>query len=59
MRRYEEAAMKAQMIIIERRQHPREGLFGEMENLTYSVLRKYGIPGPGQSTVGEPREKAA
>ncbi|MBV9341281.1 MAG: hypothetical protein JO159_10390 [Acidobacteria bacterium] len=35
--------MKTEAPIIERRQHSREGVLGEIENLTYTVLRKYGI----------------
>jgi hypothetical protein len=34
------------MIIIDRRQRPRYGPIAEIENLTYSVLRRYGITGP-------------
>ena len=35
--------MSSQAISVERRQHPREGILGELENITYRVLRKYGI----------------
>lgn len=39
--------MKTQPIIImDRRQRPRYGPIAEIENLTYSVLRRYGINGP-------------
>ena len=30
----------------ERRHHPRQGIFAEIENVTYSVLRRYGINSP-------------
>jgi hypothetical protein len=35
--------MATQAISIERRQHPREGILGQLENITYTILRKYGI----------------
>jgi hypothetical protein len=35
--------MSSQAISVERRQHPREGILGELENITYGVLRKHGI----------------
>jgi hypothetical protein len=35
--------MATQAISIERRQHSREGIIGRLENLTYTVLRKYGM----------------
>lgn len=39
--------MKTQQVIFtDRRQRPREGVMAEIENLTYSVLRRYGINGP-------------
>jgi hypothetical protein len=34
-----------QVIIMDRRQHPRGGVIAQIENLTYSVLRRYGING--------------
>jgi len=37
--------MKTQAPIIDRRQYSREGVLGEIENVTYALLRKYGIPG--------------
>ncbi|HYL12491.1 MAG TPA: hypothetical protein VEV41_05630 [Terriglobales bacterium] len=43
--------MVTQAIPIERRQHPREGILGQLENITYGVLRKYGI-------LGEARREA-
>jgi hypothetical protein len=33
--------MNSQAIFIERRKHSREGIMGELENITYSVLRQY------------------
>jgi hypothetical protein len=35
--------MAAQVITIDRRQHPREGIMGHLGDITYAVLRKYGI----------------
>jgi hypothetical protein len=53
-------AMKTQpMIIIDRRQRPRYGVFAEVENLTYSVLRRYGINGPTEQHSPSSIEKAA
>jgi len=50
--------MATQAISIERRQHSREGILGQLENITYGVLRKYGITGEfGRETEisGAPR----
>jgi hypothetical protein len=39
--------MKSQQgLITDRRHHPRQGIFAEIENVTYSVLRRYGINSP-------------
>jgi hypothetical protein len=35
-----------QAFILDRRHHPRQGVFAEIENVTYNVLRRYGINGP-------------
>ena len=35
--------MGVQVITIDRRQHPREGIMGHLADITYGVLRKYGI----------------
>jgi hypothetical protein len=52
--------MKIHVITMHRRQYAREGVFGEIENLTYSVLRKYRIPGhAGQPLANDATEKAA
>jgi len=53
--------MKTQeMIITDRRQRPRYGVMAEIENLTYSVLRRYGINGPTeQHSPSSVLEKAA
>jgi hypothetical protein len=43
--------MAAQAIPIERRESPREGLMGQLEDITYAALRRYGVIGeirPGQ-----------
>ena len=52
--------MKTQpMITIDRRQRPRYGVLAEIENLTYSVLRRYGINGPTEQHSPSSIEKAA
>jgi hypothetical protein len=53
--------MKTQQVIVtDRRQRPREGVMAEIENLTYSVLRRYGINGPTeQHNPNSMLEKAA
>jgi len=53
--------MKTQQVIFtDRRQRPREGVMAEIENLTYSVLRRYGINGPTeQHSPSSMVEKAA
>ncbi len=33
--------MNSQAIFVERRKHSRDGILGELENITYSVLREY------------------
>jgi hypothetical protein len=53
--------MKTQVTIMERRHRQRgDGVIAEIEDLTYNVLRKYGIDGPADelSTNSLP-EKAA
>jgi hypothetical protein len=35
-----------QRLITDRRHHPRQGIFAEIENVTYRVLRRYGINSP-------------
>lgn len=35
--------MAAQILQIERRQHVREGILDELENITYGVLRRYDL----------------
>ena len=48
--------MNSQASFVERRKHSREGIMGELETITYSVLRKHRAieePGP-ESTVAEP-----
>lgn len=37
--------MAAQGIPIERRQHCREGVIGQLEDITYAVLRRYDVMG--------------
>jgi hypothetical protein len=41
--------MNSQVIFIERREHPRVGVMAQLEDITYSVLRKHGVvSGPGR-----------
>ena len=35
--------MNTQVNFIERREHPRVGVMAELEDITYSVLRKHGV----------------
>ena len=35
--------MKSEANFSERREHPRVGLMAELENITYSILRKHGV----------------
>jgi hypothetical protein len=35
--------MKSEAIIVERRQRARNGILAEIENITYSALRKYEV----------------
>jgi len=37
--------MAAQVISVDRRQHPREGVMGQLEDITYAVVRRYGVIG--------------
>lgn len=37
--------MAGQIISLERREHSREGVVAQLEDITYTVLRKYGITG--------------
>jgi len=40
--------MNSQVNFVERRDHPRVGVMAQLENITYSVLRKHGVvSGPG------------
>ena len=49
-----------QVIIMERRQHPRQGVIAEIENLTYSLLRKHGIDdSTAQHSTSSVSEKVA
>jgi hypothetical protein len=36
-------AMNTQIDHIERREHPRNGVMGHLEDITYSALRRYGV----------------
>ncbi len=51
--------MKSPVTIMERRQHPRQGVLAEIEDLTYRVLRKYGIDGATEQPIPVVPEKAA
>jgi len=35
--------MDAQIISIDRRQHPREGVMAYLEDITYAAVRRYGV----------------
>jgi hypothetical protein len=44
--------MKSQANFTERRSHPRFGVIAELEDITYSILRKHGVvSGPGRDAV--------
>jgi len=36
--------MKSQPNLVERRAHPRFGVIAQLEDITYSILRKHGVP---------------
>jgi len=48
--------MNSQVIFAERRKHSRQGIMGELENITYSVLRKHGVNSEAgqKAAVAEP-----
>lgn len=48
--------MNSQAIFVERRERPRVGVMAELENITYSILRKHGVlSGPGREpSAAEP-----
>jgi hypothetical protein len=51
--------MKSQVLIMERRHRQRgDGIIAEIENLTYNVLRKYGINGPADEPGPMPKKAA-
>ena len=37
--------MKTQVNFVERRERPRVGVMAELEDITYSILRKHGVVG--------------
>jgi len=41
----EVARKNDQATVVERRQYPRDGVVREIENITYSALRRYGLLG--------------
>jgi hypothetical protein len=43
--------MNLQPIFVERRERPRVGVFAELENITYGVLRKHGIASESFATT--------
>ena len=46
--------MNSQTISVERRKQPRGGVIGELENITYNVLRKHGVfSGSSREEVAE------
>jgi hypothetical protein len=48
--------MNNEAIFIERREHPRLGVMAELENITYSILRKHGVVSEpiGNAPAAEP-----
>jgi len=45
--------MVGKAISVERRQHSREGILGKLDNITYKVLRKYGVTGEAFKAMSE------
>jgi len=45
--------MAAQVIAIDRRQHPREGVIRQLEDISYAALRRYGIAGTVKADPGK------
>ena len=44
--------MKSRAYFIERRAHPRVGVMAQLEDITYSILRKHGVVnGPDRDAV--------
>jgi hypothetical protein len=39
--------MTTQAPQVERRDHPRVGVMAQLEDITYGILRKHGVPGAG------------
>ena len=37
--------MNTRTNVVERREHPRVGVLAQLENITYSILRKHGVFG--------------
>jgi hypothetical protein len=48
-----------QMILVDRRQRPRDGVIAEIENLAYNVLRRYGVNGAAEQDSPTSMEKTA
>ena len=43
--------MNDQVNFVERREHPRDGVIAQLEDITYSALRKHGnLTAPGRET---------
>lgn len=51
--------MTTKLITIDRRRHPRDGVFAEIENVTYALLRKHGINGQLDEAPARGTGKAA
>ena len=45
-------AMKSQMNFLERRKRPRVGVMAQLEDITYSILRKHSTPRQGSRCRG-------
>ena len=43
--------MKSQKNLFERRSHPRFGAIAQLEDITYSILRKHGVNGPDFKSI--------
>jgi hypothetical protein len=48
-------AMNMHLITVERREHARYGVMEQLEDITYSVLRKYGVVSDGGPQGGDSR----
>ena len=47
--------MAVATISIDRRQHSREGIIGQLEDITYAVVRRYSVMGEVGNNHADPR----